>query len=216
MSKKVMLITGASRGIGKSIYEKYKDEYDCITVQRSSGATIRGDLIDWKFREKLINDINPDVFINNAGMYGSPLHSLALNGIAATHLMIGFHKKMSKGHIIAISSLRSSFQGFEIGTKSYENIAYNCAKSMTTSCSVQLSMLKTKPINVVCIEPGIVKTDLVPNIKDPVYVEKDQWINTVYTPLSTDDIVNTVDWVLKQPPWINLSLIKVNSNSIYF
>ncbi len=214
MSKKVMLITGASRGIGKSVLERYKDEYECVTVHRSPGATFQGNLVDWKFREDVIMNVNPDVVINNAGFWGFALWGIAVNGVAAAHLMMGFHKKMQRGHIITISSLRSSFQGYERrGSDTYEDIAYNCGKAMATSCSMQLSMMRTKPVNVVCLEPGVVKTDMYPNMPDPQYVDEGQWDNSVYTPLMPSDIVNTIDWIIKQPPWINMSLIRMNTNS---
>jgi len=214
MSKKVMLLTGASRGIGKSIYDRYKDEYDIVTVHRSQGATIQGNLVDWKFREDVIKQVDPDVVINNAGFHGFSLWGIAVNGVAAAHLMMGFHKKMSRGHIINISSIRSTFQGFERrGVDTYDDIAYNCGKAMCTSASLQLASLRTKPVNVVCIEPGVVRTNMYPNMPEAQYVDEDQWDNTVYTPLVPDDIVNTIDWVLKQPPWINISLLRMNTNS---
>ena len=218
MSKKIMLITGASRGIGKQIHDRYKDEYECVTVHRSPGATMQGNLVDWKFREQVIKDVNPDVVINNAGYWGFALWGIAVNGVAAAHLMMGFHKKMERGHIITISSLRSSFQGYEKNKNPtqviYDDIAYNCGKAMATSCSMQLSLIKNKPVNVVCIEPGVVKTDMYPNMMDPEYADVDKWTNDMHTPLMPSDIVNTVEWILQQPPWINLNLIRMNTNSI--
>jgi hypothetical protein len=74
--------------------------------------------------------------------------------------------------------------------------------------------MRNKPINVVCIEPGIVKTNMHPTLSDPVYGNIDEWDNSVYTPLMPTDIVNTIDWALNQPPWINLNLIKLNTNSM--
>jgi NADP-dependent 3-hydroxy acid dehydrogenase YdfG len=213
MSKKVMLITGASRGIGKAVYDRYVDEYEIITVHRSAGATIQGNLVDWQFREKVIKEVNPDVVINNAGFAGFSLWAIAVNGVAAAHLMLGFHKKMSRGHIITISSLAADFKGFEKMSGTYEGIAYICGKSMASSCSQQLANMRTKPVNVVCIEPGIVKTNMHPELNDPTYTDIDQWDNSVYTPLMPSDIVNTIDWALNQPPWININMIKLNTNS---
>lgn len=213
MSKKVMLITGASKGIGKAVLERYQDEYECITVHRSAGATFQGNLVDWKFREEVIKNVNPDVVINNAGYVGFSLWAIAVNGVAASHLMMGFHKKMSRGTIINISSVRAGFEGFEKGPITYESIAYNCGKAMASSCSLNLANMRTKPVNVVCIEPGIVKTNLYPDMPDPQYVDENQWDPMLFTPLMPHDIVNTIDWVLKQPPWVNMSLIRMQSAS---
>ena len=213
MSKKVMLITGASRGIGKAIHDRYVDEYEILTVHRGPTATFQGNLVDWQFREKIIMEANPDVVINNAGFSGFPLWAIAVNGVAAAHLAIGFYKKMTRGHIITISSIASTFTGHERGVRSYEGIAYNAGKAMATSVSLQLANLRDKPINVVCIEPGVTKTDMRPDIGDPTYTEPEVWDPSVYTPLMPNDIADTVDWVLKQPPWVNMQLIKMNPSS---
>ena len=62
--KKKVLLTGASRGIGKAIYELIKDDFDVLTPSRGEL-----DLSDINSIEKYFKDnIQVDILINNAGI----------------------------------------------------------------------------------------------------------------------------------------------------
>ena len=61
MVDNVMLITGASKGIGKACSKYFKNKYEVVTVSRTD-STICGDLTDITFRNKIIAEINPIVF----------------------------------------------------------------------------------------------------------------------------------------------------------
>ncbi len=70
--KKKMLITGTTQGIGKEIYNHYKESYDVITINRRGfeGNNIICDLskIDEVINvTKVIKDMEIDILINNAG-----------------------------------------------------------------------------------------------------------------------------------------------------
>ena len=70
--KKKMLITGTTQGIGKEIYDYYKESYDVITINRREfeGNNLICDLsiVDEVIKvTKAIKDMEIDILINNAG-----------------------------------------------------------------------------------------------------------------------------------------------------
>ena len=64
MSKKTVLLTGGSRGIGKAIYDELKEDYNVLIPTRAEL-----DLNDIKSIDKYFGNIsNIDILINNAGI----------------------------------------------------------------------------------------------------------------------------------------------------
>ena len=70
---KKILITGASRGLGKAFVEELKNDYEIISTARSGDVTIHGDLSDNKFVQMLIDEVDADIIINNAGLISNDL-----------------------------------------------------------------------------------------------------------------------------------------------
>ena len=69
---KTMLITGTTQGIGKALYEYYKEKYNVITINRRffEGNNIICDLSKINEIEKVVNQLKGmkiDLLINNAG-----------------------------------------------------------------------------------------------------------------------------------------------------
>lgn len=212
MSKKIMLITGASKGIGLACCNKFKDKYTIVTAHRSVGADFQGDLTDLGFQNKLIESITPDVFINNAGgLTDDPLTTLNLNGYVACRLLLAFHKKMSTGTIINISSIAASENGWV--NIDYNDIAYTSAKKMLSTMSVALHTQKNKPVKVSCLELGPTYTDAFYERVTPNYPSETAWNNQSQTPLSTDDVLNVIENILLQPIWANTTVIRLDTNS---
>lgn len=207
-----MLITGASKGIGKACYDTFKDQYDVITVYRSNGANYQGDLTDIKFQDLILEKIDPDVFINNAGgLTGDPQYTLNLNGFAACRLLLGFHRKMTSGHIINISSIAAHDQYYT--NVDYDEIAYGSAKKMLSTMSLSLHSQKNKPVKVSCIDLGPTYTDAFYNRSAPEYPPEENWNNNSPTPLSTNDVTDTIKNILSQPVWVNTTTIRLDTNS---
>ena len=194
MSKKTILITGASRGIGKAILESFNNEYFIVGTGTSEssvqsilenlksmnieGKSFKLDLGDRDSIKELTSlldskEIYPDILINNAGITRDNIMlrmkddewdnviDVHLNG---QYLLIkSFIKKMVKnrwGRIINISSTSAV-----LGNKGQAN--YAAAKAGIEAMSRSLAReLGSRNINVNCVAPGFIETDMTKEISD--------------------------------------------------
>jgi len=194
VSKKTVLVTGASRGIGKAILESFDNEYLIIGTGTSEssvqsilenlksmnieGESFKLDLGDRDSIKELTSlldskEIYPDILINNAGITRDNIMlrmkdeewdnviDVHLNG---QYLLIkSFIKKMVKnrwGRIINISSTSAV-----LGNKGQAN--YAAAKAGIEAMSRSLAReLGSRNINVNCVAPGFIETDMTKEILD--------------------------------------------------
>ena len=194
MSKKTVLITGASRGIGKAILESINDDYFIVGTGTSEssiksildniksldfdGDAFKLDLGDRNSIKELTTtleskQIYPDILINNAGITRDNIVlrmqedewdnviDVHLNG---QYLLIkSFIKKMVKnrwGRIINISSTSAV-----LGNKGQAN--YAAAKAGIEAMSRSLAReLGSRNINVNCVAPGFIETDMTKEISE--------------------------------------------------
>ena len=194
MSKKTVLITGASRGIGKAILESFNDDYFIVGTGTSessiksildniksldfNGVAFKLDLGDRNSIKELITSLEskqiyPDILINNAGITRDNIMlrmredewdnviDVHLNG---QYLLIkSFIKKMVKnrwGRIINISSTSAA-----LGNKGQAN--YAAAKAGIEAMSRSLAReLGSRNINVNCVAPGFIETDMTKEISE--------------------------------------------------
>lgn len=170
--KKLVLITGGTKGIGQAIAENLEKDYDVVTVGRSPNATVSGDLRNKFFREYLLEKYDPYIFINNAAsLYYDPYKMLEINGTVPVELLLKFYEKMSEGIIINISS-----QSAERHVRPKEELTkslYSLGKKYLKDVSLGLNYSKNKPIKVMCVSPGATHTEMVAQISDYVPKQED-------------------------------------------
>ena len=177
--KKRVLVTGASRGIGRAIAERLRGQgYDVVTHSvRSEGTDLRFDIAD---REACRAAIEADIAANGS-YYGVVLNAgiaddnafPALSGeqwdrVLRTDLD-GFYNVLkpivmpmvsarSQGRIIAISSVSGV-----VGNRGQVN--YSVAKAGIIGAVKALAVeLAKRSITVNCIAPGVIETDMIKDI----------------------------------------------------
>jgi NADP-dependent 3-hydroxy acid dehydrogenase YdfG len=202
--KKLVLITGGTKGIGAAIANNLSTEYEVVTVGRSPNATVSGDLRNKFFREYLLEKYDPYIFINNAAsLYHDPYKMLEINGTVPVELLLNFYEKMKEGIIINISS-----QSAERHVRPKEELTrslYALGKKHLKEVSLGLNYSKNKPIKVMCLSPAATHTEMLEHITDYKPKEEDytnyNWENSVAW-TKPEEVANMVRWLIDLPPHI--------------
>ncbi len=165
MESKIALITGASRGIGKSIKEVLtKDGIEIISPNRNELDLSSSESID-KFLSQTSADI--DIIINNAGILKVGEHNefssddfheiLQVNVVAPFKIISGFVEKMkihSFGRIVNISSVwgQKSKKGRTLYSSSKAAL-----DALTRSLAIEFASYN---ILINSVAPGYIETDM--------------------------------------------------------
>ena len=165
MESKTALITGASRGIGKSIKEILsKDEIEIISPTRNELDLSSSESID-KFLSQVSADI--DIIINNAGILKVGEHNefssddfheiLQVNVVAPFKIISGFVEKMKVqnfGRIVNISSVwgQKSKKGRTLYSSSKAAL-----DALTRSLAIEFASYN---ILINSVAPGYIETDM--------------------------------------------------------
>jgi len=213
---KKMLITGSNRGLGAACVAEFTD-YELITVSRHEGSTIVGDLRDRNFLEWIVETHNPDVLINNAGIWSADWSdqidvNLHQSGFLATQ----FYKKMPvDSNIINMSSTSANLTGWQNMTDA--DMFYIVMKSALKNLSKMLSRSKRRPVRVTSLEPAFFLTDFA-NIKTRwenkgTVLPNHYWYRqNIMTP---EHLAKTIRWIIEQPPGIEIASLEILNSVLY-
>lgn len=186
------LITGASRGIGRAIADKLKDEYELFLICKNNldlmsdlpGRHYVGDVGDQVFIKEVFEDIDElDLLINNAGIaYFDIVQDITPNKwdeVIRTNLTSVYNTSRfaaslmvprQSGHIINISSVWGSYGA------SCES-AYSAAKGGVNAFTKALAKeLAPSGIAVNALALGVIDTDMNKHFSDS---EREDLINQI-------------------------------------
>ena len=231
----IFFITGATSGFGLSMTKRFLNQnHKVIAVGRREE---RLDQLKKEFPENLyplcidIRDANAvqmainnlpkefsdiDILINNAGlaMGVAPAQSACLTDwqtmidtnitgvLNCTQAILPTLVKKNSGHIVNIGSIAGEFP-YPGGN------VYGATKAFVHQFSLNLKadLLGTK-VRVTNIEPGMCYTEF-SEVRFAGDKNKADALYKGMTPISPDDIAETVDWVLTRPAHLNINVISL-------
>lgn len=231
----IIFITGASAGFGQAMARRFVKEGHTViaTARRLERLTqLKEELgdnliplsLDVRHEEEVKKAIDSlpadlqkiDVLVNNAGLAvgTTPIQDSQIedwktmietniNGLLyTTHYVLKKMMANQKGHIINLGSVAGEFP-YPGGN------VYGATKAFVHQLSLNMRAdLVANNIRVTNIEPGMCETEFsIVRFNGDEKKASDVYKNM--TPLSADDIAETVLWAITRPPHVNINVISL-------
>lgn len=232
----IIFITGATAGFGKAMVSRFikgghsviatgrrKDRLDELKKQLGTDKlhTIELDVRDAEAVKSALISLpesfqNIDVLINNAGLAlgidpvqkgkredWQTMIDTNINGLLnCTNAILPDMVKRNKGHIVNLGSIAGEFP-YPGGN------VYGATKAFVHQLSLNMRAdLLGTAVRVTCVEPGMCETEF-----SVARFQGDQKkADSVYagmTPLSADDIAETIEWIITRPSHMNINVISL-------
>jgi len=225
------LVTGASTGMGAAIAERLakrgltvhavarNEERLAELADRTGVVPHVVDLTDTAALAAVVNDLKVDVLVNCAGVSrpGNILDSseqdidelvdVNLRGLLQlTRLVLPGMVERDLGHVVNISSIAGTYNF-------YGHTVYHATKAAVHQISRQLrNDTVGKRIRVTEICPGRVETEIFGrNMGGSPEAMEEAWQTYYegYESLTTDDIVNALDYAIETPRHVNVGMLEL-------
>lgn len=237
--KKIALVTGATSGIGRATATLLaRNNYNLILTGRRNDlldslkkeleVKYRAEILPLNFDIRVKEEVDQaieslaerwkkiDVLINNAGLAAGLCHiqdgdeddwermiDTNIKGLLyITRRIAPLMIEQGQGHIVNLGSIA--------GTEAYENGNVYCATKHAVNAlskAMRMDLLKDN-IKVTQIRPGMVETEF-STVRFHGDEAKAQKVYEGVTPLSADDIAETIMFALNRPAHVNINDIEI-------
>lgn len=215
---KVMVITGASSGIGKAtakqldevgvkfvLTARSKDKLEQLATELQSAVCVTGDMTDPDLPSKLVDTAlakfgRLDIVFNNAGVMNiGSIEDVDIDSLC--HMVRLNVEAVVRMSYVAVRHMKKQGSGFLINTSSLAGLktfpqigAYNGTKFAVEALTDALRMeLAGSGVKVTAIEPGRTKTALFE------HWPKEKQFDPAEGMLEPEDIVRSIQFILEQP-----------------